>query len=311
MATADILALRTDAFAGGRLVTERGTGAFDSASLLNILQRLARSEMPEFTTALRPAATAVPASSLIRNTTTGTIQMSDGAIWQEVLVNQGVIPSARLNLATQPPDTETVTIDGHIFQFDAAQPPIAAGGAARTAVFRGANAAEARTNLIAAINGTVDANNVTPGTGALGAVASLVADNPAGSIVRVRRTTTRGSAAAIAPGLLAGALADGLGAAADVWNVANLNVSGRVRGALRYLADTVIITAAMVTFGSMNIELPFTPTHVLISTRTTAGVQVARDEAVTIDGDSIDIVLAGGIAPNYQADDIVSFVALG
>lgn len=71
----------------------------------------------------------------------------------------GVIPLASINLATQPTAADALTIGDTTFEFVAAAGSLAADG--NVAVDRGANAAAAQTNLVAAINGTAPSPHPT------------------------------------------------------------------------------------------------------------------------------------------------------
>jgi hypothetical protein len=214
-------------------------------------------------------------------------------------------------MAQAPADGETVTIGSQVFEFDNATPPVAGGGAARIAVYIGANLAAAVANLVKAINGTVDAAVWTPGNGST-SVPAVVADAYGGAGgVRIKGATARGGTATpAAPASTALATNVGGGSA---WDMTNLNASAG-RAAVdgpSTVAGKITITAAMITKGSVEIELPFACTILEAEVRSSTGVLRASDEAVTLEnsGTTIKQVLAGGASPNLQANDVLTFVA--
>lgn len=215
--------------------------------------------------------------------------------------SRGIIPSARLPLALNPVDTNTIVIGAHTFTFVAAL----GAAAANTQILLGGAVAASRTNLLNAINGVASAS-VVPGTVA---VPSIVADEVAAGVIRIRLAATRGGAAT--PGTLAAALAETMGGAGNgPWSAANMNVSGRAEAEVQVTTGQVAITAEMVTATAYQLELPFTPTVLVWNVTTAGGVLRASTDAVTIVGDAINIALAGGAPPAVQATDVFRFVAL-
>lgn len=227
----------------------------------------------------------------------------------------GVVPSARLNLATQPTANDTITVGGHVFKW------VAALGAtvAQTQLKIGASAAADRATLVKALNGTADSVNILEGSTAFKDAAtvlgwSVAADAPSGTIIRLRQVVLgyHGQAAyAVAQAPASIAVSEALTAAADIWNCANLNELGQAPGK-RYVMRAVTITAAVKAFGSLTIDLPFTPDakSLLWSCYTSAGVVRGDvDEAVAVSASdkTIAVTLAGGGAPNFQTNDVFVF----
>ncbi len=212
----------------------------------------------------------------------------------------GIISSGRLNLATDPTNLDTVTIGGHEFRFLTTL--IAA--TTYTQVKRGVSAAQARTDLIDAINGTTNAHVVpatTPHT------LAIVADLIDTSRVRVRQASGKGGTAqAMAPASIA--VSETLTAAADVWDVANLNETGSAPGKM-FSHGRVTVTAAMIAAGKVFLEFPFTPTVFNFMLISSGGGIRADNEVVSIIGNSVTITLLGGASPNAQATDIMHVFA--
>jgi hypothetical protein len=227
--------------------------------------------------------------------------MSEG-IEGGAAVLRGIIPSARLNFATNPTDTNTVTIGSKTFTFKTSL----AAATTTTQVKIGDDAAETLATFLDAINGVTNADVVldtTPFT------LSIVADAVAADVLRIRKADAQGGTA-IAGTVSTTALSETLADAADIWNCANLNVSGKAASAYQCSSGSVAITAAMITNGSFQIELPFTPTAFVHMCSASTGVQRAIDEAITISGDAINVALAGGASPNIQAGDLFRFFAI-
>jgi hypothetical protein len=219
-------------------------------------------------------------------------------------VENGTIPSARLNLATLPTANDTVTIGGHVFKFVAAL----AAAAAFTQVKVLGTAALDRAALVKAINGTADAN-VVPAI--VPHAVPVIADEIDATRIRIRKADVKGGTPT--PTAKAGAniaVAEGLTAGADVWDRANLNESGQANvGAVAI--SSVVITAAMITAGKVYVELPFTPIDFVFNAKSAAGVPRLITDNIVIEGDAIKIPLAGGAAPAIQPTDIVTVSAVG
>lgn len=219
----------------------------------------------------------------------------------------GTVPSARLNMATNPTTTNTVVIGGHTFTFLTA---LAAAGAT-TQIKIGASAAATRALLIKAINGVADATNITPAT--VPHTVAVVADEIDTSRVRVRLADAKGGtaiAAAKAAGGSSIAVSETLAAAADVWDRTNLNLTGHVPAG-KFAMSTVAITAAMIAAGKVYLEFEFTPTEVMWQSRSAVGVPLLSNDDVVIEGNGVKIALAGGVAPNLVATNVVAVFVTG
>lgn len=214
------------------------------------------------------------------------------------LLDSGVVPSARVNMATAPTANDTVTIGGHVFKF------VAALGAADTFTqVKIGTAAATRAAFVKAINGTVDAANVTPATVPFAGL--VVADEIDTSRIRIRAAATRGGTPLTATAGTSVAVSEALTAAADVWDRANLNESGEA-ARRRFASTTIAITAAMIAAGKVYVEFPFTPTDVEITVRSAAGAPLPTTDAAVIEGNAVKITLAGGAAPALVATNVVT-----
>lgn len=227
---------------------------------------------------------------------TGTIVMS-------ALIQQGVIPAARLVFATDPTNADVMTIGGKTFKFLTTL--IAADTTVQ--VKRGTSAAATLASLIKAINGTVAAGEWVEATTAF--AVPIVADAVSATVLRIRNATTRGGLP-LAGVAASCALTETLTPAASIWNCGNLAESGKSPGNCATSLSSVTVTAAMVTNASFQVELPFTPTVVLAFVKSSAGVQRASTDAVTISANAVSIALAGGASPAIQATDIVTILAI-
>jgi hypothetical protein len=219
----------------------------------------------------------------------------------KALIQNGIVPAARLVFITDATDTDTITIGGHVFKFLTAL--VAAN--TFTQIKRGTSAAQTRADLVKAINGTASANVVQATT----PFAKKIVADVVGTSVRIRWAAARGGlpVAGVADSI---ALLEGLTPAASIWSAADLNVSGKAPGSQNAMLGSVAITAQMVTNASFQVELPFTPTVVLAFVTSAAGVQRASTDAVTISGNAINIALGGGASPAIQATDVVTILAV-
>lgn len=228
-------------------------------------------------------------------------------------LRDGIVPSVRLNLATNPTANDTVVIGGHTFKW------VAALGAAvaQTQVKIGASAAASLAVLVNAINGVADAVNILEGTTSFVAAATaagwaVVADNSAGTVVRVREVLASyhglaNYAVAKAPTSIA--VSETLTDASDVWSHANLNLTGQGPGK-KFVKHAVTVTAAMLTFGSLTIDLPFTPSAASLEweVRTAGGLNLdGPTDTVTVSGNTIVIDMDAGGSPDFEAGMIVTF----
>lgn len=219
------------------------------------------------------------------------------------LIQQGVVPAARLVMATDPSNADTMSIGGKTFKFLTTL--IAAD--ATVQVKRGTSAAATLAALVKAINGTVSASEWVEATTPF--AVPIVADTASATVLRIRNATARGGLplAGIAASC---ALTETLTPAASIWNCGNLAESGKAPQDCATSLSSVTITAAMVTNASFQVELPFTPTVVLAFVKSSAGVQRASTDAVTISSNAVSIALAGGASPAIQATDVVTILAI-
>lgn len=216
-------------------------------------------------------------------------------------LEQGIVPGARLNFATNPSNTNTVTINGHVFKF--LTTPIAPD--TTTQIVIGANAAASLALFIKAINGVSDPLIIpatTPHT------LTLLADAVTATVLRIRFAAAQGSSTLAIGPKAAYAVSETLANANDVWSHADLVSTGRTL-APQVTRGTIIITAQMITATAVYVELPFTPIEYGYSRMTATGSILTCTDLVTISGTALKIALAGGATPNLQAGDIVSFWA--
>lgn len=217
----------------------------------------------------------------------------------------GVVPSARLIFSAQPADTNTITIGGKVITFLNAL--VAAG--ATTQVKIGASAADTLASLVKAINGTPAApaewvESTSPFNVAVKADA-------VGTSLRIQAANVRGGT----PQAMAGpnvALAETIADAADVWNCANLNVSGKPDTQRKMAVVNLVLTAAMLTTAGYNVQLPFTPTAVTwFPTDATGAFKTTTDTVTVVPEGSVGSVLfAQAGVTHLAATDIVHIVAI-
>lgn len=208
-------------------------------------------------------------------------------------ISNGVVPAARLAFSVNPSNNDTITIAGSSFTFKTSL------GAATTTtqVLIGASAAATLADLLNAINGVADAN-VVPNTTPF--ALSVVADAVTATVLRLRKAISQGGNPV--PGTVGSTtLAASITTGASAWSCANLNASGRF--------SRVTITSGMISNGSFQIELPFTPSSVAWTMTSSAGVLRSITDAITISGNAINVALAGGASPATQAGDLFNFTA--
>lgn len=217
-------------------------------------------------------------------------------VFNHAFVQSGVVPAARLGLATDMSDGDTISIGGSSFTFKTTL--VAA--TTTTQVKRGTSAAATLAALVHAINGVSDplvVPNTTP------FAASVVADSVSTSL-RIRLATARGGLpiAGVSGSL---ALASTTTPVANIWSAANLNASGKSPGDCQATAAKFTVTAGMVTNGGFQLELPFTPTVYSVYVTSSAGVLRSVNEAIVISGNALSFTFAGGASPNFQSGDLV------
>lgn len=155
-----------------------------------------------------------------------------------------------------------------------------------------------------AINGVTNAN-VVPGS--TSTTVAIVADMVSATELRIRLADARGGNP-IAGVSTSQALTATIGGG-GVWSCANLNVAGKAESDCQASRFSVGITAGMITKGSYQAELPYTPAVYSFQCYSAAGLLLAATDLITISGNAINIALAGGGAPKLVATDIVAIEA--
>lgn len=215
--------------------------------------------------------------------------------------NAGAVPYARLKLATNPTNNDTVTIGGVVVKFLTSL--TTAGTFWQVKI--GASAAATQLVVIDLFNGVTNAN-VVAGTVALPGY--FLADSPASNIVRLRMLDGQGR---MTPSSSTLTVANSLTAGADGWQTVNFG-GGRSDTLLRTSRGKFTVTAGMVTIASVQVELPFVANDFCYDIYA-AGVAVNRSDAVTLtaSGDTsfLSLALAGGASPAVQANDVVVWEA--
>ena len=221
---------------------------------------------------------------------------------------RGVIPCALHVFGQQPADGETITIGGQVFEFDAATPPVAGGGASHIAVYRGANTAAAIANLVKAINDLAEAAKWTEGDGNT-TVPTVVADAFDSTHLRVLWADERGGTA-IPDVPTSTALATTVGGASK-WSVANMTAAGGKKLTDQDVAvvGPITVTAAMVSYGAIQLRLPI-PVHGVVLTATAAdGTLLHPSTQITIGQDQQDLTLSIGGPAAFIATDVINLMA--
>ena len=193
---------------------------------------------------------------------------------------------------------DTVVIAGVTFEFRAVTPP-AGGTAGRIWVYNGATSATSRAALIKAINGTVDAANVTY-NGVTPPNFKAFAGVTTGDIQIVSSATPGGAAV---PSATASACSETLTTAADIWDNATCR-SGVLPTPPHMEAATASLGAADIAKGTIEIQFTFAPRCVYLWNRNRA-----QNEAYVITGNAVSLTLAGGGSPNNQAADVIDVLA--
>lgn len=194
----------------------------------------------------------------------------------------------------------TVTIGANVFEFRASTPP-AGGTAGRIWLYQGADSAASRAAFIDAINGVVDAARITY-DGALTITFLATAGVTLGDVI-IRSAATAGGA--VVPSAVATAVAETLATGTDVWDQATC-YGGFAQAHTQSVATTVTLTADMIAKANLQVQFGFTPTHCVLVNR-----MRPQNEAVTIVGNAVNLVLAGGATPNNQAADVIDVIAFG
>lgn len=195
---------------------------------------------------------------------------------------------------------DTVTIGGDVYEFNANTPP-SGGTAGRIWVYNGASSAVSRANLINAINNVTDAPNITY-DGAVTEAMYAFAGITTGDIIVVSATAIGSTTAA--PSATATATTETLTTVTDIWDEATMR-SGDLQAANALQIGYGRILAEHIVKGTFEMTFSFTPTRAVVINH-----QRPQDEAWAISGNSVSLTLAGGGAPNNQANDYVSVIAM-
>jgi hypothetical protein len=195
----------------------------------------------------------------------------------------------------------TVTIGGDVYEFRGDSPP-SGGTAGRIWVYNGADSAASRANLIDAINNEGGASEVTY-DGAVTEAMYALAGVTTGDIILLSATAIGSKVAA--PSATATACSETLATATDIWDSATME-GGVAQAPKQLQVKTVTLAAAHVAKGDYQFVFDFTPVDAIVVNH-----MRPQDEAWVISGDSVSLTLAGGGAPNNQATDVVSCIAIG
>jgi hypothetical protein len=195
---------------------------------------------------------------------------------------------------------DTVTIGADVYEFNAATPP-AGGTAGRIWVYQGADSAASRANFINAVNGVIDAPNITY-DGAVTETMLAASGTLLGTVDIVSADAAGGTPV---PSATATACTEGLATVTDVWDQATM-YAGRAQVTTQQQMTTVTLTAAMILQGTLEIEFDFAPTSCLLVNRSRP-----QTEAYTITGNRVVLTLGGGGAPANQAADVIDVMVQG
>jgi hypothetical protein len=221
---------------------------------------------------------------------------------------RGVIAAARLVFTVQPANTNTVVLGGQTFIF------VSALGAAtaNVQVLIGAAAANTLTNLVNAINGDAASKGTTWVEATTPATIAVRAFKQPATSLCIKNASVRGGAPISGPGPNFALTTTIAGGAA--WSVGNLNLVGKLDTDAQEASGAQVVSAAMITAGYMDLDLPFVPSIFQASVFSSAGVLRAYSDVTTIqnNGDgtaTIHVALGGGVSPNIQANDVFTFWA--
>jgi hypothetical protein len=156
------------------------------------------------------------------------------------------------------------------------------------------------------VNGVVDAANITrDGAFAQSSNVLAAAGTTLGDVDIHSADAPGGTIAASGTAL---ATTEALTTVTDIWDQATMygGSAGGSANAVEMASCTVTISAAMITKGELEVTFPFNPTRVILSNR-----MRQQDEAYAVAGAVLTLTLAGGGAPNNQANDIVDIIAFG
>lgn len=236
----------------------------------------------------------------------------DGLSW-------GSVSNAVLNMATNPTDADTLTIGADVYEFCLVATNDDLANATNIGVVIGVDVATTRLSLIAAINAT-DTDNAhsvldksTGGAAIANGTENVIARLTAANDIQIRSADAEGNN--LISGLPSIVLAEGLTAAADIWQEGNVNVNtlgGRVPQPYGMAIQCKTLTAAMIT-NTVRFSFPFTVNAFVVQMRDSAGKvrqdgDLWSDTYVITNGDVL-ATYTGGVAPDAQATDVVCVIA--
>jgi hypothetical protein len=284
--------LRKDALTGALHAPVADAAAVRAIAATGRMEAMALVKIDDMTPWGFSATSAAVASNGVIVPTAGTGR------WHRGYIFSGMPAQNRLRLLGAPGAAaagDTVTIGADVYEFRGDTPPTG-GDAARIWVYNGAASVNSRTNLVAAINGTVNpaiiANQV-----ATEAFFAEVDHVTVGDVTIVSADAVGGTPC---PSATAAACADGLTTVTDIWDNATCRF-GALAGSLQHSRAVVTVLAADIAKATLQLHFDFTPYHYVVLNRTTH----ANMEAITIVGNSLSIALAGGAPPNIQANDVL------
>jgi len=221
---------------------------------------------------------------------------------------QGVSPANTLDLSTNPTATDTVTIGSDVYEFLAAAGTTAA--APNIGVEIKGSAALTFAEFLAAVNGSAadpHANILAFGGGAAPGVGTeLVLASDFGSQVAgvCPADAVGGNLLPSSPDI---AFSDALTAAVN-WASTNLNLLGGFASVSKAASVIpVTVSAAHVTAGGIQWLAEFTPRALIWQATHTNGIQrLTQNDYVFTSGPMVQLTLAGGGAPDIQANDEVT-----
>jgi len=234
-----------------------------------------------------------------------------------VVADQGVVAAPFLDLAAQPTATDTFGIGADVYEFiDMTAVPPKVSVDSHIGVPLGALAADTQASVIAAVNGTATNPSTTifKADGVTGAQAigtnSLLAVAENTSVAVQSATAIGGTPIGANPNL---ALTESITAAADIWNVGNVNMNtlgGRVAASRKQSRGDVTVTANMIANG-FAVAFPFTPSRFSVQARSSGGVirGTTATDTFALAGNVVVITPGGGALPNMQATDVLTVAA--
>lgn len=233
----------------------------------------------------------------------------------DLLFDPGSIPVAVLNVATNPTAADTIGIGDDTYEFRGSGADLS--DDAFIAVEIAGSAADTRDNLVDAIN-AVDADNAHPTifqtdstTPALANGTENVLATETGTTVVVQGANAPGGdAAAGSPSIV---LAESLTNASDTWDVGNVNLNtlaGVAKSSRQTVTTELVITSAMITAGTIRIDLAFQPTHYTWQARQDTGeIRHSVNDIVVPASNGFSVTLNGGGSPDVQNTDVLTVVA--